>query len=182
MKQLVGTPDRTGVRERTEVAAAIFAHAPRDQQARELLAQRETKIGVGLVVPHQHIVRRAVLFDEIAFQNQGFQLAVGNNPLQIGDSAHHAGDFGGLLCRLLEIGTHPLAQVDRLAHIQHGALRIFENIASRLLRKRLELRLQVCGHQFLLYPARLSGRLRFIGTALAAVGRSLRWFIICSLS
>jgi hypothetical protein len=39
-----------------------------------------------------------------------------------------------VLCRFLEVGAHPLAQVDRFAHIKHGSLRILEKITARLRR------------------------------------------------
>jgi hypothetical protein len=55
--------------------------------------------------------------------------------------------LGGVLRRLLEVGAHALAQVDRFADIQHRALRVLKEVAARLLRQRLEFRLEGFGHR-----------------------------------
>src|SRR5690606_21112069 len=41
-------------------------------QPRIGLSRRKVDVGIGFVIPQQHIVRWAILFDKVLFENQGF--------------------------------------------------------------------------------------------------------------
>jgi hypothetical protein len=78
-------------------------------------------VGVALIILQAYVVVRPVLLDQRHLQDQGFQLGADNNPVNIGDILYQVARFQirvrAVQLVVVEIGTHPVAQVVGLAHI-----------------------------------------------------------------
>ena len=69
--------------ERAEVGVAVLLHPPRHQRPRPRLSRRDLDVGVGLVVPQADVVPGPVLLDEGVLEEQGLQLGVGDDRLDL---------------------------------------------------------------------------------------------------
>jgi hypothetical protein len=70
-----------------------------------------------------------VLLDEIHFEQQGFELAIGDNDVEIGNFGNHTAVFVGELADI-EIRAHAIAQRFGFADVQHAPLEILPDIDS----------------------------------------------------
>ena len=67
--------------------------------------------------------------DQLVFQDQRFQLGVGDDPFQVSDLAHEAPRLGVAIG--LEIRPNAVAQHHRLADVDHGAVGRTVNVDPR---------------------------------------------------
>ena len=65
---------RPHIRIRAKVFPPVPDHPPGLDDPGKGLVQRDLDIGIGLIVPQQHVVPGHVFFDEVVFQDQGFHL------------------------------------------------------------------------------------------------------------
>ena len=100
---------------------------PGGQNAGPGVLEGDFDIGVAPVVFEQDVVARAMLLDEIHFEQQGFELAIGDNDVEIGNFGHHAAVFVGKLADI-EIGAHAVAQRFGFADVQNAPLEILPDI------------------------------------------------------
>ena len=131
IEQVEGGLRGSGVGEWAEIAAAVFDQAARIHNARPLLLHGDADIGIGLVVFEPHIIMRFVLFDELVFEDQGFEFGVGQDVLKVFDMADHAGHFGRGPAQAAEIRAHAVSQIDRLADIDDRARLVVHDIHAR---------------------------------------------------
>jgi hypothetical protein len=73
---------------------------------------------------------RAVLLDQVHFQDQGFQLGAHHDPFDVLDHAHQFFDLACLPGADVEVRAHPAAQVDSFAHINHLPGLLFHQVAA----------------------------------------------------
>ena len=110
-----------------EVGGAVLAQAPRDVDARVLLAG-QLDVGVGLVVAQQDVEARLVLLDQVVLERQRFLLVVDQDVVDVarlGDQG--AGlDVGQALVG--EVAAHARAQVLGFADVDNGAVRVLVQI------------------------------------------------------
>ena len=99
------------------VAAAVPLHAPNDADLGEILVPVQLDVGVGFVVLEPHVEPRPVALDQLIFQDQRFQLGVGDDPFQVGDLAHQPPRLG--IPVGLEVRADAVAQHHRLADVDH---------------------------------------------------------------
>jgi hypothetical protein len=104
VKELEGVSDRVSASVGPEVFGAVLPDFACEQNPRIGLVG-DGDVGVGLVVPHANVVGRAVLLDEVAFEDEGFDLGLGDDPLEIADLADEAGDAGSVAGGFLEVAT-----------------------------------------------------------------------------
>jgi hypothetical protein len=71
-----------------------------------------------------------MLLDEIHFEQQGFELAIGDNDVEIGNFGNHTAVFVGELADI-EIRAHAIAQRFGFADVQHAPLEILPDIDTR---------------------------------------------------
>jgi len=83
-----------------------------------------------LVILEADIVLGPVAFDQLIFQDQRFQLGVGDHPLQVCDVRDQAPGLGAVLALLLEVGAHAVAQIHCLAHVDDAALVVAIDVAA----------------------------------------------------
>ena len=123
-----GVADGPGLGVRAEVAVALALAAATDEDPRELLLPGDRHPRVGLVVAVLHVEPRVVLLDPGVLELQRLQLVADQRPLDLRSGAHHglgAEVQGG---RVGEVGVEPLAQVDRLADVDHPAVAVAEPV------------------------------------------------------
>ncbi len=119
----------------TKVAAPIGYHLPHQNHPREILLHGDLDIGIALVILEADVVARVVSLDELGFEDEGLKLALGDDPLDIRDVGDQAGGLGVAQGRLAKVGTHPMAQHQRLAHIDDATVGVAHQVDARLVRK-----------------------------------------------
>jgi len=95
-------------------------------------------VGVALVVLQPHVELRLMALDQRHLEDQRFQLRTDHDPLDIRDLPHQPARFLIMLGGSMEIGAHPVAQVDRLAHVDDAPLIILHQVAAGLIRERVQ--------------------------------------------
>ena len=118
--QLCGAVGRGGREEGPEVEGAVLLDLPGHEHLGEGVLPGELHIGIGLVVPEQDVEGGEVLLDEVVLQDQGFQLRLADDELQVPDTAHQAAGLG-IQVLVLEVALDPVAQDLGLAHVEQVA-------------------------------------------------------------
>ena len=126
-----------------EVERAVFFEAAGDVYAREFLGGGEFDIGVGLVVAEKDVEAGLILLDEIVFKGEGFAFVVDDDVVEAGCFVHERGGFGVERTGVGKVGADAGAKRDGHADVDHGSLRVAEEIHSGLGRKRLGFLFQV---------------------------------------
>ena len=85
------------IREGAEVRCAILPRLPHFEHARVRLLKRDADIGVLLIVPQADVVLGAPLLDEVVLEDQGLDLGIGDDRLELGRGLQHGQNFGRLL-------------------------------------------------------------------------------------
>ncbi len=112
---LVHRPD-AGVR--AEVTRAILDHLAGDGNLREGIRPVHLDVWIALIVLQAHIEMRSMLLDQVHLQDQGFELRANHDPFDVDDIVHQL-ERARVGLRAVKVGTHPVAQVNRLADINH---------------------------------------------------------------
>ena len=81
----------------------------------------DLQIGVALVVPKKDVEPRAQGLDEVVLQQQGFGLVTDDRGLQAVDPRHHDANTRAAVV-LLEVAGNALAEIARLADVEHRTL------------------------------------------------------------
>ena len=112
---------------RAEVGGAVLAQAPRDVDARVLLAG-QLDVGVGLVVAQQDVEARLVLLDEVVLERQRFFFVVDQDVVDVaGFGDQRAGlDVGQPVVG--EVAADAVAQVLGLADVDDPAAGVLVEI------------------------------------------------------
>ena len=103
---------------RSEVPRPIALQAARDEDARIRLVQRDLDVRVRLVVPKHDVVLRAVLLDEVLFQDERTGFVRHHNRFDIGNLIHQPSCLGRLQVLGTEIASHARAQSLRLPDVE----------------------------------------------------------------
>ena len=127
---------RTYVRIGTEIEATIFFDLARDDETRIALIGNLDE-GIGLVVLEHDIVLWLILLDEIDLEKQGLNIGLSNDKLKIHNLRYQSFCLG--IVAPSEIGTHPIAKILGLPHIDDGTVLVFVNVTARTRRQELEL-------------------------------------------
>ena len=88
-------------------------------------------IMIAFVILEQNIIFWIVLFNQAAFQHQGFELAVGHNVVKVVDIFHHLADLFVVFGSGAEIAAHPVGEDLSLAHIDHLAGAVLHQVNAR---------------------------------------------------
>ena len=124
----------------TEVLSAAVGAAPIVGNLREGVGA-ELQERVGLVVAEQDVEAGLQRLDQVVFQQQRLGLGADGGGVDLHHAGHHLGNARAGQ-RLAKVRAHPLAQVPRLAHVQHGAGRILHPIDAGQRRQRAQKELQ----------------------------------------
>ena len=82
------------------------------------------------------------MLDQVAFQAQSFQVGVAQQHVEIGDMGNHCRYLGGV-SGIAEVGADAVFQVDGLADVDDGTLRVLHQVAAGAFRQLGDLQLQV---------------------------------------
>ena len=129
----------SGTRER---AVELHSFAPRracEFDPRKILVGRDLQIRERLVVLEIAVESGLNVLDEPAFEEEGIDLALGLEEVDVANLAHEVGSAAILLGRLEEVAAGPRAEVFRLAHVDHAAGCILHEIHARGRGKRPDL-------------------------------------------
>ena len=134
------------VRVRAEVENAAPVPFAREHHARVVVLDRDRDVRERLVVAEPDVERRPVALDEVLLEVERLDLGRGHDHLEVGDPPDEIRDRGtGVAAPGLEVRAHARPQRLRLAHVEHVALLVAEQIDARLRGQALQLRLEV-GH------------------------------------
>lgn len=122
--------------------AASFAGVAGEHDPGEFFVG-DDDVGIRLVVAEPDVVGGPVLFDEVAFEDEGFEFAVHYDPFDVADLVDHSGDPVAVVGGLVEIASDAGAQVDGLADIEDVADFVPVDVATGLLGDIFELVLDV---------------------------------------
>ena len=87
--------DRARVGERAVIARAVLRHLAHGQHFGIGVLPFDLDVRIALVVFQPDVEVRLVALDQIRFEQQRFQLGVGDDPFQIGDLGDEALRLGG---------------------------------------------------------------------------------------
>ena len=116
-----GAVDRAGGGERPEIAPGPRLRAAMLEDLRRPMVAGDQDIGKRLVVAQLHVEARPQLLDQIGFQQQRFGLGRGGDDLDRHGRRDHAQDARRQRRVDAGVGGEPLADVLRLADIEHVA-------------------------------------------------------------
>ena len=99
----------------------------REHHPRVLVRERHRDVRERLVVAEPDVERRPVALDEVLLEMQRLRLRAGDDDLDVGDAL---GELRASHPRVatLEVAAHPRAQRLRLAHVQHFARLVAEEV------------------------------------------------------
>src|SRR5207253_805849 len=113
--------------ERPEIGVPVFGHPAGDERARPLLPRRDLDVGISLVVPQADVVTRAMLLDERVFEQQRFELGVGDDRFQVLPGPEQRLRLGGLRPSG-EVRGHALLERAGLAGVQDLSATVLEKV------------------------------------------------------
>ncbi len=125
------------------VGTAIPAQAAGDEDLRIAVAERELDIRIGLVVAQQDVEARLALLDEVVLERKRLALVVDHDVVDVHRFAHQRASFGVGLRRFEQVGSHPRAQVLRLANVDDLALGVLVQVHAGLGGQRADFLLQI---------------------------------------
>jgi len=111
-------PRGAGRQERPEVELAVGPRPADQHDARELVLHGQLEVGEVLVVAQQDVVGRAVLLDQVVLEDQGLDLAAGDDHVEVPDLLDHRRDAHLVLRGFLEVAPHAALQRQRLADVE----------------------------------------------------------------
>ena len=79
-----------------------------------------------------------MFLDQRAFEYERLQLGVCNDILQVDDVIDQSPDLRGVICALLEVGSHTAAEIDGLTDVDDRPVFIFMQITAGLGRQGCE--------------------------------------------
>ncbi len=126
----------------TEIAGPGNVASAGDQHPRKGLAEGHGYGGVTLVVLESDVESRAVLLDQVVFQDQGARLVRHHKGFHVGDQTLEQAipwAIGKVGC---EVAPHPVSEPFCLADIEHLTILPFPEVNPRPLRKGIELSLE----------------------------------------
>ena len=80
-----------------------------------------------------------MLFDKIAFEDQGFDFGIYDNPFEVSDLGYEASNADTVSGGILKITSDTAFETKRLADVKNGPIRTPIDIAAWLARKVLQL-------------------------------------------
>jgi len=125
----------TGIR--AEISRPILNHLAGNQNPRVRILKFDFNIRIAFIVFELNIVLRPILFNQIHFKNQRFQLGFHHNPVDMINMTDHLAGFYRMLHTVLKIGTDPVTQIDRFTDINDFVIGVFHQITTGFIRQRL---------------------------------------------
>ena len=122
-----GAPEQLDVGVGSQVARAVAADVAGHRQARELLLHAHPHVREALVVLEQDVVVGPVLADERRFQQQRFDLGIGEDHVQVGGFGHQL-PAEGVGQVFGQVAPHTLGEPPGLAHVPHAPTGVLEQV------------------------------------------------------
>ena len=123
---------------RAKIFSTVPFHPAGDFQPRKRLTEIRFQVGIVLVVLKQYVVIRFMVFDQIAFEDQCFQVGFAQEDLKIVDVGDHGFHFGRM-CGIPEIAPDAVLEIDRLPDIDHRAVPVLHQVTSGRIRQHADL-------------------------------------------
>ena len=119
LQDLQGPPQAAGIGERPVQLRAAVAGRAGDLHPGKLLVGVDLQVGKGLVVAEVAIVFRQDVLDQPGFHQQGVDVALGQEVVDVADFLHPGGRAGIFGRRLEKIAARAGAEVLGLADVDH---------------------------------------------------------------
>lgn len=87
-------------------------------------------VGIGFIVPHADVVGGAVFFDEVAFEDEGFEFGVDDDGFNVANFADEAFDAGSVLGGFAEVGANSRTKIDGFSDVENGFVFVAVDIAT----------------------------------------------------
>ena len=110
-----------------------------EHDAGEVVLHRHGDVRKRLVVAKANVEGRPVPLDQVLLEVQGFDLAPGDDHLDVADAPRQLGDRVPDVGRGLEVTTHPRPQRLGLAHVEDLAALVAEDVDAGLRRQTFQL-------------------------------------------
>ena len=127
-QQFNRVPDRRGIRIRSKIFGSVFFHRSRDEDPRILLVRCDTNVGIVLVILQHRVIFRAMLLDQVGFQNQRLQFRDCHNIFKSADFRDHPLDLRAFFIPFLKILADPVLQNDCLSDVDDRIMLVMHNI------------------------------------------------------
>ncbi len=134
---------RARVRVRAEQLRFARARTAVEREPRKGVIRGQLDVRIALVVAQHDVEPRPMLLDQVVLEHQRFGLGARDRDLDARDRAHHRDGLRVLRAPALEIARHALAQVARLADVDHLARRVEHPIDAGLVREVLDGRVRI---------------------------------------
>ena len=131
LEDLDGAAEALGPRERAVELDAAVERLAGEVDAGEVLAGRDLQVGEGLVVLEVAVVLGLDVLDQPGFHQQGVDLAVGGEELDVGDLVDPVADAAVVGGPLVEVRTGPAPQVLGLADVDDPPLGVLHQVEAR---------------------------------------------------
>ena len=93
LEERQGAAYAVGAGEGAEVARAVLGDVPRDVDLGKVLRVVDLDERVALVVLQPGVIRRLVLLDEVALEDDGLRVRLGHDEVEVGDAGDHVADL-----------------------------------------------------------------------------------------
>ena len=128
LQHLDRLPQALGAGERAVELDAAAPRRARELDAREVLADADLQVGERLVVLQLDVEARLDVLDQPGFQQQGIDLALGGEEVDVGDELDEVGGAAVLGGGLGEVVAGAVAQVLGLADVEDAALGVLHQV------------------------------------------------------
>jgi hypothetical protein len=135
-QQVEGLADGVGVGVGAEVLGALALAAPHHHRPGPVVGDGDGEERVALVVAEPDVEAGPVLLDQVVLEHEGLDVVADLDPLDGLGRGHHLGRARVHVARVLEVVRQALAQVARLADVDHPAVRVLELVRAGRLRDR----------------------------------------------
>ena len=129
---------RDRVRVRPPVPSAVTGRPADQRDAREIFVQGQLDVEIVLVVAQPDVEAGAMPLDHRLLEDERFFLGRRGDHLELVDPRDHGGDVLRQHARGLEVIRHAVAQIQRLAGVDHPSLDVAHQVDTRGVGQRLQ--------------------------------------------
>lgn len=129
MEEGEGFADGVGRGVGSEDFSAAFAGVSGEHNPRELFVG-DDDVGVGLVVAETDVVGRSVLLNQVAFEDEGFDFAVDDDPFDVADFGDETVDADAVFGGGSEVASDAGAEVDGFPDVQDVPGLVFIDVTA----------------------------------------------------
>ena len=113
---------------RAEIQGPVVLHATHDRETREILLHRQAKKRVVLVIAQHHVEPGAMAFDQVAFEQEGFQFGARDDCFDVPNQGRQHAGLGARVVPFLKIRTDPVRQYPGFSDVEDFTALAFQQV------------------------------------------------------